>query len=92
VTNVTDQVLQVRETLIDEGPKPVYISGSYCFGLNIEYRVLACVVQSNRFSRLSYDGWMIGGTNHLIEANLLEECGGWDAMHFGAAVTYFGGT
>lgn len=75
--------LMLQGALKDEGPTVVYLSASPVFGLYLATRTEGCLIRSNVFRNLGYDAWLITGHGHVIEDNVVEATGGWDAMHFG---------
>lgn len=83
ITNVTDNSLTVSSSLADDGPLFIYLSSSYVFGLALGSGTENAVVRGNLFSNLGYDTWIILGSGHVIESNIIEQVNGWDAMHFG---------
>lgn len=83
INTVSDNSIGVANGLLNEGPLSIYLSASLIYGLYLHSGTENCVIRSNLFRNLSYDTWFIFGHRHVVESNLVEECNGWDAMHFG---------
>jgi len=83
VSSVTDTSLVfATSTIVADGPKPAYLTGSAIYGLYLADGTDNCLFRSNRFSNLSYRYWFVQGSNHLFEANILEHNNGWDLIFF----------
>ncbi len=81
IASVEEHALTVTGTnVVDDGPKPAYITGSGNYGLLLGSGSRGCIVRSNRFSNLSYRYIFIQGFDHLIECNVLERNNGWDLL------------
>jgi hypothetical protein len=89
--DVTDNTLIVASSLVDQGPLPVYISGSYVYGLVLRPGTEGCIIRNNTFRNLGYDAWYVSGHSQLFEGNILEQGNGWDVMHFGGTNNVFRG-
>lgn len=82
IQSVTDNVitLATNQNLVNQGPVAAYLDAS------VNYGIVAggtnSIVRSNRFSNLSYDAAFWGGVSNIFEHNIIEQCNGWEAMHF----------
>lgn len=86
VTTVTDTTLTVAEsTIVNDGPKPGYITGSPNFGLHLHGSTQNGVFRGNIFTNLSEVFMQVGGRNHLFEENTFEDNNGWDTMILGGS-------
>lgn len=84
ISSVNDTTLTVTEsTVVDDGPKPAYISGSPNFGLHFHGSTQNAVFRGNVFTNLSYIMMLVLGSNHLFEANTFVQNNGWDIMVLG---------
>jgi hypothetical protein len=83
ISSLTDTSITVLQSnIVSEGPKPAYISGSPNYALYLASGSERCVIRSNTFRNLSYRYCFIDGTNHLFEANVLEQNNGWDLLFY----------
>jgi hypothetical protein len=89
---VTDTTLTVTSSdIVDDGPKPAYLSAANAYALSLATGSERCVIRSNVFSNLSYDYWIIQGMDHLLEGNTLEKNNGWDLIFFSGTNHVFRG-
>ena len=83
IASVTDTAITVSGTnIVDDGPKPAYITGSIGYGIFFKDATQNAVIRSNLFSNLSYRYGSVAGLNHLFENNTIERNNGWDILFF----------
>jgi hypothetical protein len=83
IASLSDTNITVAEsTIVSEGPKPAYLTGSPNYGLFLDSSSEGCVIRSNVFRNLSYRYWFIQGSNHLFEFNEISQNNGWDLIFY----------
>ncbi|GIX49817.1 MAG: hypothetical protein KatS3mg132_011 [Limisphaera sp.] len=83
VATVSDKVITVVETnIVDDGPKPAYLTGSPNYGVLLASGTMGCLLRGNTFSNLSYRHLFVQGFNHRVEGNTFEHNNGWDLLFF----------
>ncbi len=81
IADVTDHVLVIQGTnLVNDGPKPAYITGSPNYGILLSSGTRGCVFRGNTLSNLSYRYMFIQGMDHVVEGNVFENNNGWDLI------------
>jgi hypothetical protein len=81
IASVEEHALTIVGTdVVDDGPKPAYITGSANYGLLLGSGTQGCLIRSNRFSNLSYRYVFIQGLDHLLECNVFDRNNGWDLL------------
>jgi len=89
VLDVRDSTLIVSGPLQDEGPVPVYISGSAVYALYVASGAENCRILNNVFEDLAYDAMLIGGQDCVVQGNVIRGTHGWDAIHYGGTNNVF---
>jgi hypothetical protein len=82
ITAVTDDTISVARSLEDQGPLPIYLSAAYVYGLLFHSRSEGAIVRGNTFGNLGYGTWFVDGRGHRFQNNIMEQCNGWDIVHF----------
>jgi hypothetical protein len=82
ITGVTDTAISVASSLTDQGPLPIYLSAAYVYGLLFHSRSEGAIIRSNTFSNLGYGSWFVDGRGHRLQNNIVEQCNGWDIVHY----------
>lgn len=83
ISEVTDSIITVTNTLNDQGPQRLYLTASPVYGLSFDGASRRALIRNCRFSNLGLDALFLIGSNHVFEANIIEKMNGWNAMHFG---------
>lgn len=92
VAEVADTYLVVTNlSVVKEGPKPVYITGSANFAVVTWGGTTNCLFRGNHFRNLSFDFCLFQGMGHLIESNLFEVNNGWDMIYWAGTNSVFRG-
>ncbi len=89
VLEVTDTTLVLSNSVVDQGPLPVYVTPNSVYGLYLSASTQGAVVSNCRFIDLGYDSLFILGSDHVLQENVIERANGWDVMHFGGTNLLF---
>lgn len=83
IASVTDTVISITgANIVDDGPKPAYVSGGNSYALHFAGNTQNAVIRSNLFNNLSYRYCFVAGSNHLFESNTFTTNNGWDLIFF----------
>lgn len=82
IASLDNHSLVVTNQFATDGPKPVYLTGSRGYSLNLRSGSEHAVIHGNTFDNLSFDAWFIQGSGHRLETNTITRSHGWDAIHF----------
>lgn len=92
IDSVNDsEIITDTSSLLADGPKAAYISGSPNYGLYLSAETEDALVLSNRFENLEYNYCFIMGRGHLLEGNTFERSSGWNIVQFGGSDHVFRG-